>query len=151
MNKKRLKIAFSFAVVIGVLSWLLISGFDGNMQYYIKIKEVMAMGAKAETTGLRVKGKLVSGSLQKIDEKKLEYSFAIADEDQEMKVHYHGILPDTFKDGAEVIVEGKLSPQGYFAAQTVLAKCPSKYESSAEYGDVDSYQNNTGDAPEGTN
>ena len=43
-------------------------------------------------------------------------------------MRYHGIdLPDLFADGAEVVVEGRASGTG-FEAQSVLAKCPSKYE-----------------------
>ena len=39
-------------------------------------------------------------------------------------------LPDTFKDGAQALVEGKLIPDGRFQAEQVQAKCASKYEAS---------------------
>jgi cytochrome c-type biogenesis protein CcmE len=39
--------------------------------------------------------------------------------------------PDLFKDGAEVVVEGKLAPSGDFHATNLLAKCPSKFEAKA--------------------
>ena len=43
-------------------------------------------------------------------------------------MRYLGIdVPDLFRDGAEVVVEGRASQQA-FEAQRVLAKCPSKYE-----------------------
>ncbi|NIV47932.1 MAG: hypothetical protein GWN46_14570, partial [Gammaproteobacteria bacterium] len=53
-----------------------------------------------------------------------------------LAVHYHGIIPDTFVDGADVVVEGQLQSDGVFSAHTLLAKCPSKYESADEYGDA---------------
>jgi len=36
--------------------------------------------------------------------------------------------PDLFKDGAEVVVEGRLGPGDTFHADKVLAKCPSKFQ-----------------------
>ena len=36
--------------------------------------------------------------------------------------------PDLFKDGAEVVVEGRLGDDGTFLASNVMAKCPSKFE-----------------------
>ena len=46
-----------------------------------------------------------------------------------IRVTYSGIVPDTFKDAAEVVVEGKYDLEsGLFTAHVLLAKCPSKYE-----------------------
>ena len=58
-------------------------------------------------------------------------------EDQENKattlwVEYTGAIPDTFKAGAEVIVEGGLRPDGSFQAKTLMTKCPSKYQKETE-------------------
>ena len=39
-------------------------------------------------------------------------------------------LPDTFKDGAQCLVEGKVTPDGRFVAETLQAKCASKYEAA---------------------
>jgi len=39
-------------------------------------------------------------------------------------------LPDTFKDGAQALVEGHLAPDGHFVAEQVQAKCASKYEAT---------------------
>jgi cytochrome c-type biogenesis protein CcmE len=38
-------------------------------------------------------------------------------------------VPDIFKDNVEVVVEGVYDRDGVFAADTLLAKCPSKFES----------------------
>ena len=46
-----------------------------------------------------------------------------------VEVTYKGIVPDTFKDEAEVVLKGKLSPDGFHVDPNgVMAKCPSKYE-----------------------
>ena len=45
-----------------------------------------------------------------------------------MFVDYKGVVPDTFKDGAEVIVEGSVLSDGSFKARVLMTKCPSKYQ-----------------------
>ena len=51
---------------------------------------------------------------------------------KDLSVSYIGNdpLPDTFKDGAQALVEGRLMPEGGFVAEQVQAKCASKYEAS---------------------
>jgi len=43
----------------------------------------------------------------------------------------HGIepLPDTFRDGAQALADGKMRADGTFHATKIQAKCASKYES----------------------
>jgi len=149
MINKKLKIALAFTIVTGILIWLLVSGFNENMQYYRTIEEVKSAGAPAYTQGLRVKGNLVSGSLV-TNPNNLAVSFRIIESGHEMDVRYHGLLPDTFKEGSEVLVEGKYIPEGYFDAKTVMAKCPSKYESADDYNNTDSYKPNDANKTEGT-
>ena len=58
-------------------------------------------------------------------------SFRLEDKDnasQTIEVNYSGAVPDTFKAGAEVIVEGGMGPEGRFKAKTLMTKCPSKYQ-----------------------
>lgn len=43
-------------------------------------------------------------------------------------VDFEGTVPDTFKAGAEVIVEGGIAPDGDFRATSLMTKCPSKYQ-----------------------
>ena len=150
MAKKKIKIAVAFTIISVLLIWLTFSGFEGNMQYYIGVKEVKAMGEAAFDQGLRVKGFLVPGTLQK-SQTSLEANFVIEEEGQEMAVRYTKELPDTFKDGAEVLVEGKYQHEGYFEAQMLMAKCPSKYETGQEY-DIKNYDPSKHiDELEGTN
>ena len=138
MNGKKIKVAASFTIIVVVLGWLVISGFDSeHMRYYVEIRELKAMQNGASNgslavKGLKVKGNLVSGSLEE-NSSSLEKIFIISEKDENLEVHYKGLLPDTFKDGAEVLVEGNYTTQGYFEAQKVMAKCPSKYETTDMY------------------
>ena len=42
------------------------------------------------------------------------------------------MIPDTFTDSADVVVDGRLGPDGTFRATTLLAKCASRYENAPE-------------------
>ena len=44
--------------------------------------------------------------------------------------HYRGVAPDTFTDGVDIVVEGRLDANGVFQATTLLAKCASRYENA---------------------
>jgi cytochrome c-type biogenesis protein CcmE len=60
----------------------------------------------------------------------LDLRFSVYDPDHQdvtIPVKYHGVVPDTFMENSEVVVEGSLGT-GSFEAHTLLAKCPSKYE-----------------------
>lgn len=130
--RTKLGVVFSFTIVSALLMWLTFDGFSDNMQYYMSIHDLNAMGQQSYGKGLRVKGELVSGSLVQ-SQQSLQVSFRIAENGEELAVRYDKELPDTFKDGSQVLVEGKMHPEGYFQARTLMAKCASKYESHDNY------------------
>lgn len=134
----KIKVAVAFATVILVFAWLTITGFNENMQYYMSIEDLKAMQQTSLDKGLRVKGFLVPGSLVKTPNS-LEVTFLIEENGHQLEVHYNKELPDTFKHGSEVLVEGQMTEAGYFDARTLMAKCPSKYDSSDEYYDMQKY------------
>jgi cytochrome c-type biogenesis protein CcmE len=62
------------------------------------------------------------------DPKTLKLSFKLEDPQANLVVNYSGVVPDSFKPGAEVIVEGTYRGDGSFWATTIMPKCASKYE-----------------------
>ena len=61
----------------------------------------------------------------------LEYRFNVQSNGRVVRASYSGVVPDTFKDGAEVVLKGRLSGESFEVERNgVMAKCPSKYESS---------------------
>jgi cytochrome c-type biogenesis protein CcmE len=59
----------------------------------------------------------------------LDYRFVIKNGDYSVAATYTGLVPDTFKDGSEVVIKGRLSAAGFQVERDgVLAKCPSRYE-----------------------
>ena len=77
---------------------------------------------------LRPAGHVAAGTIQR-DNQTQVLRFTMTDGSRTMPVVYSGIVPDAFNAGLTVVVEGKLQ-QGTFHAQTLLAKCPSKFQSA---------------------
>ena len=122
------------AVVVTFLIW---TGFDKAMVYYLTPVELMAKVTEDDTfhdIGVKVSGRVVKGSYE-MGEGPFEHYFSVADlarEDARFRVEYRDILPDTFSDETEVVVEGRFRRDGVFEATTVLTKCGSRYEAVPE-------------------
>jgi len=126
--KKYGKFAALVAVIIGTVVWLGFSGSGASGTYYKTIAELGQMGPQAYGKRLRVGGDVETGSIQRVGH---EVCFVLKQEKQALKVAYLGSdpLPDTFRDGAQALAEGKLGADGTFHATKIQAKCASKYES----------------------
>jgi len=128
-----------FAVGIGVilvaLGYFAFVGYQEGKAYYKTIDEVAAMGDDATGQRLRVAGTVQPGSIVR-ESNNLTFTLTQLADDapRSMTVAYTGTqpVPDTFKDGADAIVEGHRQTDGTFAADHIQAKCASKYE--AKYG-----------------
>ena len=59
-----------------------------------------------------------------------QFEFRVTDGTTTYPVIYRGLAPDTFTDGVDVVVEGRLGHDGTFHATTLLAKCASRYENA---------------------
>jgi len=77
---------------------------------------------------VRVTGRLDSESVS-FDAQAVVLRFDLVSEGGRLPVEYKGVRPDGMTDDAEVIVEGKLRPEGTLEASSLMFKCPSKYES----------------------
>jgi cytochrome c-type biogenesis protein CcmE len=116
-----------FAGVVIVLT-LGASG-EGTFRYYADLAQFAAAPTRETQQAVRVHGFVTAGSISK-DLAAGHVDFTVEDKAKEhtLPVRYLGIdVPDMFKDGAEVVVEGRYE-SGRFMAERVMAKCPSKYE-----------------------
>ena len=80
--------------------------------------------------GIGLGGNVVEGSIQ-WDKFRHRPTFLVAEGGKTLTVRYVGnnMVPDTFKDGSPVVLEGRyVVGEGVFAAEVIMAKCPSKYE-----------------------
>ncbi len=133
MSKKLIKIVASVIVVGGGLGLLMYQSLGENLEYYKQVDEVAAAPEEWKGKRLKLGGYVAKGSIFN-KQGTLDYLFTVEREGQSLQVHYTGIVPDTFKDDAEVVVAGKLTDKGTFEAHEVIAKCPSKYEAAENDG-----------------
>lgn len=124
---KRKKFLIGGVILICALGYLLYMGFGSTTAYYSTVSELLDAGDSIYGQDIRVNGTVVPGSIDS-DDINLNHEFTITDEAGDLLVMYHGVVPDAFEDGVEVVVQGKLQSDGIFYATTLLAKCPSKYE-----------------------
>ena len=122
-------------VFLGALGYLFFSGMKSSMVYYLTLEE-LSLTPPGLGDGVRLAGWVKEGSIfgTTLDG---QISFTITDGTRDLSVRYAGQIPDTFKSGAEVVVEGIFRGQPVFEAATMLAKCPSKYEGIASASPVE--------------
>lgn len=114
-------------LIVGSLVWLAFSGVKDTKTYYKTIPELAKMGQQAQGQRLRVGGDVQPGSIVKDGSR---VSFQLHQGAETLSVVYVGSdpLPDTFKDNAQALAEGRLAANGQFEANHIQAKCASKYE-----------------------
>src|SRR4051812_11828084 len=106
-------------------------GAQQSKTYYHTVKELSSLDSNAARQRIRVGGDVEAGSIKHLPGR---VDFVIKEEGHSLPVSYVGKdpLPDTFKDGAQCLVEGRAMPDGRFVAEQLQAKCASKYEAAPD-------------------
>ena len=130
MSKKAVRVSVSAFVILAAMSWLMISTISEGAEYYKKVDEVMADPQAWQGKRLQVHGHVLGDPKVKVST--LEYKFQIHSNGKVMDAMYTGVVPDTFKAEAEVVVKGKIGTDGVIRIEPkgITAKCPSKYEAA---------------------
>ncbi len=115
-------------IVAGIIGYLIFTGMRDTMGYYLTVSEILAQSGQSPPQDVRIGGKVSEGSVN-WNPADQTLQFTIVDEDVEasLPVQYQGIVPDSFKQGQKVIVEGRYA-DGVFTAKELLTTCASKYE-----------------------
>jgi len=132
----RSKFLLGGLVILGTASFLAAKSTAATAQFYVTPHE-LAERLKADDSfrknGMKVGGRVVPGTIVKSAGNK-EVRFVMRDtmptSDARFTVVYKGIIPDTFTDSVDVVVEGKLDDGNTFQATVLLAKCASRYENA---------------------
>lgn len=132
MGIRSRQVTIAVGVILVAVVYVLITGMRDTMMYYYTVSEVAAQQDELTGEPLRVAGKVVPGSID-TDSTGLVHKFVIEEGGKTMRVVYRDIVPDTFQDNAEAVVEGLLDEHGTFQATFLMAKCPSKYEAETDY------------------
>lgn len=149
MNARR-KFLVGSAIIVLTLMALAYVGFTQSKTYYHTITELSTLQGSALHQRMRVSGNVQAGS---IDHLTGRVDFILIEQGRTLPVSYvgHDPLPDTFKDGAQALVEGKMMPDNRFVAEQVQAKCASKYEATPDGAPVSAPARNPGQTSTGTN
>ena len=125
-SRKYLRFGAVIAVIVASLAYLAYTGVRDSKSYYVTIKELNGMGSDAYSKRLRVAGNVAPGSIKR---QGTHLEFQLAEEGRTIPVVYSGseAPPDTFKDNAQALAEGKYGRDGVFHATNIQAKCASKY------------------------
>jgi len=127
-------------VAVGVKKKLfLTASISKGAEYYKHVDEVMSSVDNWRGKKLQVHGHVVDGSIEQA-KGTLLYRFKIESRPPRapaiITATYTGLVPDTFKSGAEVVAKGSLTPNNQLdvVADGIMAKCPSKYEADKQQG-----------------
>lgn len=124
LRKKRFLIGgIIIFLAIGYLGYV---GFMSSATYYYTVSELMEQRGSVYGETVRVNGQVASGSLEQ-DAVGRTLRFIITDGEASLPVFYQGVVPDSFKVGRDVVIEGHLDSVGIFQAHTLMPKCPSRY------------------------
>ena len=134
MKTKALKIVATAVVLLGALGGLMYTSLQEGTEYYKHVDEVMVDPGAWQGKKLQLHGHVVDKSIMRRPDT-LDYIFQIQSNGHVVNARYTGVVPDTFKDGSEVVIKGTLGPDGFHVVPNgVMAKCPSKYEAKGPAG-----------------
>jgi cytochrome c-type biogenesis protein CcmE len=124
-KQQRLGLLALGMVALGGATALVLMAFNDNLVFFYSPSELKAKAVAADRR-VRIGGLVEAQSLSRaLDGRSI--SFRITDGATDIAVVYQGLLPDLFREGQGAVAEGKLRPDGVFAASTVLAKHDENY------------------------
>ena len=124
-RNKRLGFIVIGLAALGVAATFVLNAFNSNLVFFFSPSQVMAKEAPVGRN-FRIGGMVEKGSLKRQPDG-LTVNFVVTDTAKTIPVVYTGILPDLFKEGKGVVAEGKLSDDGLFHADSILAKHDENY------------------------
>lgn len=124
---KRLTLIAGAMAVLGVAAGLMLFALRNNISLFVSPAELeQKISAKQVAAGarLRIGGLVKEGTVVKNGQ---DVRFTVTDKTSDLTVSYTGLLPDLFREGQGVVVDGVLQPSGGFRADSVLAKHDERY------------------------
>ena len=128
MSRTNRKILVAVVVFVLAGAYLAYNGARSSMAYYLTVGELLDRAAGMRNADVRLSGPAPGGTIAR-DPVAGTLAFEVTDGTRRLPVRYRGVVPDAFKDGAEVVVEGRFDGQTFTAAR-LFAKCPSKFEAA---------------------
>lgn len=128
MTRKQRRLSFILLglATLGVAAALVLTAFEDSIVYFHSPTDIATKADLQKDRRLRLGGLVKTGSWKKKSDG-LTHDFLVTDTLNEIRVAYKGILPDLFREGQGVVMEGRLQPDGSFRADEVLAKHDENY------------------------
>jgi cytochrome c-type biogenesis protein CcmE len=123
-KQKRLAVIGGGLGVLALAAALVLSALRDTIVFFYSPSEIAEMNISPDTR-IRLGGLVEDGSVDRGSGKTVR--FRVTDTAKTLAVVYTGVLPDLFREGQGVVVEGRLDGQGQFEADTVLAKHDETY------------------------
>lgn len=127
MNNSRIKYLIGAIIIGAAFAYLMWTSFRSSFQFALTPAEFLEKQLEYQGKSLKIAGTVLQGSLLANNS---DYYFRVAsDPEHAVSVHYKGIAPNTFREGADVVVGGTFNTEAdIFEAKEMITKCASKYE-----------------------
>ncbi|MBX6321860.1 MAG: cytochrome c maturation protein CcmE [Rhodospirillaceae bacterium] len=122
---RRLVVLLGALAVLGAAAGLLLNAIGDSLVFFYSPSELAAKDLPAGQL-VRIGGLVEEGSVARSDDG-ATIRFRVTDLKQAVPVVYTGLLPDLFREGQGVVVQGRLGSDGVFHAREVLAKHDERY------------------------
>ncbi len=124
----RLRLVVCAAVVVAALGWIAVKGLTGSLVYYLTPTEVAVGHDAAVGQRVRLGGYVVPGTVHRATR---SVGFVVTDRRHRVRVLSTGAVPQLFRAGQGVVVEGALGRDGRFHSDTLLVKHDGEYRAPA--------------------
>lgn len=131
MTHVKAKLTIAAVALTFCVGYLVFAGVKSGWVYYMDVDQLMA-GEDYTDVAVRLCGRAVDDETLTVDSAALQATFNLTGKTHQVPVVYRGVVPDNFKAGVEVVVEGKLGGDGVFHADVLMTKCASKYDEKHE-------------------
>jgi cytochrome c-type biogenesis protein CcmE len=129
MVSVRMKVILASAAATAAAGLLALAASRGGWVYFLSVDQFMASEARVDR--VRLHG-VVGNDAFEVSPASLLARFDLLGEHSSLRVEYTGVIPDMFRPGHDVVVEGNLGEDGMFRADTLMTKCGSRYESDGD-------------------
>ena len=123
-KKQRLMLIGGAGILLAIAATFVLTALNEQIVYFYTPEDLVAKDVKPGTR-IRLGGLVGEGSIKHLDDGVV--TFAVDDGAAKIDVRYQGLLPDLFREGQGVVMEGALSDEGGFVADNVLAKHDENY------------------------
>lgn len=125
IRKRRLILITCMLMTAAVAISLILFALRQNINLFYTPTQLAAL-SRLPSHEVRLGGLVAKNSVEQLPNE-LAITFIVTDGLQEYPVVYQGILPNLFREGQGIIVQGQFDQEGVFIAREVLAKHDENY------------------------